>query len=104
MDALYLDFAPLDKDVEIIGITANNGEQQTEIEIYAAKKRIVEEEILYDMMIPDDAASKLREADEIVISLNKDVEISGYGISINGVSLNAPVVFELGEYLDYIVL
>ena len=96
---LYLNFAADSTDVEVIGITVNRGENQTEIDLVPLKK-VIDGEICYDIWISDASAHSIQEADEIVIGLSKDVGIIGYGISLGGEKVKPAVVFEQAEYVD----
>ena len=97
---ICLDFAALSTDVEVIGITVNRGENQTEIDLRRTSKKVIDGEVFYDVWISEASARSMQEADEIVIGLNRDTEITGYGISINGEEVKSAVVFEQAEYVD----
>jgi len=108
---LAIDFEHRNSNPSVVGITANktdaNGEiSQAEINWVFYKKENEGTESCNTFLLSEDAVELLMNADEIVVTLNEDPEITGYGITITeGNTLfdlnDKDVVFELAEYIDF---
>lgn len=108
---MAIDFDHRNSNPAVVGITANktdaNGEiSQTEINWVLYKRENEGTESCNTFLLSEDAVEALTNADEIVVSLNEEPEITGYGITlIEGNTLfdlnDKDVVFELAEYIDF---
>ncbi len=102
---LIIDYESTTPKAYIVGITANksvNGEiEQTEITWATCYRSEYGHENNYEFnYLPVESCKALEEADEIVITLDEETDVPGYGISLDGKQLKASVIFETAEFED----